>query len=340
MSKKKILIIGGKKFVGRRTLDKMIGAEKLLNHDYDVTLFNRGTTNPEIYSSLTTIKGDRLTDDINKLKGKDFDAVIDTCGYYPDSIKKTVEILKGNAGRYIFISTCSVYDLEILNTDTKIIDENFPLLKSDEEKEVERSMKWYGNYKAEIENIILGSGIDSIIFRPALIFGRYDPTDRFYYWLYKIKNNKKLLVPESSKDVYENHTFIDDFADLIVEAIEIEKHRNIYNATTHDPETLYETINITSQLLDKDLQKIMVSNEYLEKNNIKEWEDIPLWLKDVNFAFDNTKLKQDFKTNLTPFPRAIEQTIDYYNSINWPVPKTGLNEEREIELINNINAKS
>ena len=340
MSKKRILIIGGKKFVGRRTLDKMIGADKLLLHDYDVTLFNRGKTNPDIYSNLTTIIGDRETDDIEKLKGKDFDAVIDTCGYFPDSIRKTVEVLKGNVGRYIFISTCSVYDFDKITPDIKIIGEDFPLLQSNAEKEAEKSMKYYGDYKAEIEKILSEGFDDTIIFRPAVIFGKYDPTDRFYYWLYKIRNNKKLLVPESSFNVKANHTFIDDFADLIVEAIEIEKHRNIYNATTHDAVTLPETIEIISKLMEKNPEHVNASDEFLDKNDVKEWQDLPLWLKNLNLVCDNTKLKEDFKTNLTPFTRATEQTIAYYESLGWPVPKTGLSEEREMELVQEIVIKN
>lgn len=336
MSVKKILIIGGKQFVGRRTLDKMIGADKLLLHDYDVTLFNRGKTHPEIYSNLTTIQGDRMTDDIEKLKGKDFDVVIDTCGYYPSSVRKTVEVLKGNVDRYIFISTCSVYDLDKSKPGSAAIKEDFTVLESDKEKEDEKSMKWYGNYKTEIENILMASEFDTIIFRPAVIFGKYDPTDRFYYWLYKIKNNTKLLIPQSSGNVKQNLTFIDDFADLIVEAIEIEKHRNIYNATTHDALTIPESIEIISEVLNKNPEHVLATDEYLEKNDVKEWSDLPLWLKDINLNIDNSKLKEDFKTNLTPYKRAVEQTIEYYNSLNWPVPKEGLSAERELELIKNI----
>ncbi len=336
MSQKKILIIGGKKFVGRRTLDKMIGADKLLLHDYDVTLFNRGKTNTGIYSNLETIVGDRMTDDIEKLKGKDFDVVIDTCGYYPDSMRKTVEVLNGNVDRYIFISTCSVYDLDKVNADTGEMNEDFTLLPNDEEKEKEKSMQWYGNYKAEIEKILLKSKFDTIILRPALIFGKYDPTDRFYYWLYKIRNNKKLLVPGSSFNVKVNHTFIDDFADLIVEAIEIKEHRKIYNATTHDPVTLPETIEFASELLNKKPEYVVANDDFLDKNDVKEWQDLPLWLKNINFIFDNTRLKEDFKTNLTPFKRAVEETIQYYDSINWPLPVTGLTNEKEADLIKNL----
>ena len=49
----KILIIGGTRFLGRQLV------ESALTRGHDVTLFNRGTSNPTLFPQLDTILGDR-----------------------------------------------------------------------------------------------------------------------------------------------------------------------------------------------------------------------------------------------------------------------------------------
>jgi len=214
---KKLLILGGTAFVGR------VVVEKLLRKKYDVTLFNRGKTNSNLFPKVKRILGNRETDDIKQILDKDWDCVIDLSGFYPLTFNKLIDDLKGRVGRYIFVSTISVYDLD--KYGDKYVSENIETLPcSDEQKEPKDMMITYGNKKAECERILLSQdSFDKIIFRPSLIYGKYDYTDRFYYWLYKIMNQETILVPESTQSL-SNYTYVDDFAKLIIEAIEIKKH--------------------------------------------------------------------------------------------------------------------
>ena len=72
----KILIIGGTRFLGRHLVDAALA------RGHEVTLFNRGHTNPDLYPEIETIIGDR-DGGLDALAGRKWDAVIDTCGYYP-----------------------------------------------------------------------------------------------------------------------------------------------------------------------------------------------------------------------------------------------------------------
>ncbi len=49
----KLLIIGGTRFLGRHLV------ETALARRHEVTLFNRGKTNPNLYPDIETILGDR-----------------------------------------------------------------------------------------------------------------------------------------------------------------------------------------------------------------------------------------------------------------------------------------
>ncbi len=70
----KILIIGGTIFLGRHLV------EAALEKGHEVTIFNRGWHNADLYPQIEKLRGNRASD-LSVLKGKSWDAAIDTCGY-------------------------------------------------------------------------------------------------------------------------------------------------------------------------------------------------------------------------------------------------------------------
>jgi len=68
---KKILIIGGTQFVGRNLVEQIIPYP-----EYDITLFNRGITNPDIFPEVKHIKGDRNTEDLHLVAETYWDCII------------------------------------------------------------------------------------------------------------------------------------------------------------------------------------------------------------------------------------------------------------------------
>ena len=73
-----------------------------------MTLFNRGQTNPELFPEAERLRGDR-DGDLSALAGREWDAVVDTCGYFPRIVRASAEALAGSVGHYTFVSTISVY---------------------------------------------------------------------------------------------------------------------------------------------------------------------------------------------------------------------------------------
>ena len=97
-----ILVIGGTIFVGRHIV------QAALDRGHKVTLFNRGKVNAELFPEADKLTGDR-TRTLDALRGKSWDAVIDTCGYVPNVVCKSAEALQSACDLYVFISTGSVY---------------------------------------------------------------------------------------------------------------------------------------------------------------------------------------------------------------------------------------
>src|SRR5436853_6719868 len=88
----------------------------------DVTLFNRGVTNPGLFAEAENLVGDR-DGDLTALEGRSWDAVVDTCGYVPRVVRASAELLADAVGHYTFISSGSVYEVSA----TIGLDETAPL---------------------------------------------------------------------------------------------------------------------------------------------------------------------------------------------------------------------
>jgi 2'-hydroxyisoflavone reductase len=97
----RLLILGGPRFLGRGVADAALG------RGHDVTFFNRGKTNPELYPDVERIVGDRAGD-LAELRRRSWDAVIDTSGYLPSTVRSSAAAL-AECGLYCFVSSISVY---------------------------------------------------------------------------------------------------------------------------------------------------------------------------------------------------------------------------------------
>ena len=97
----KLLLLGGPRFLGRAI------ADAALERGHELTFFNRGTTNPDLYPEVERIVGDR-NGALDGLAGREWDAVVDTCGYLPSVVRASAEALSGS-GLYCFVSSISVY---------------------------------------------------------------------------------------------------------------------------------------------------------------------------------------------------------------------------------------
>src|SRR5205809_7978293 len=98
----KLLVLGGTKFLGRHAVDAALAGGN------DVTIFTRGRRNPELFPEVEHLQGDR-DGDLDALKGGTWDGVVDTSGYVPRVVRQSAELLRDQVGRYVFVSSISVY---------------------------------------------------------------------------------------------------------------------------------------------------------------------------------------------------------------------------------------
>jgi len=135
----KILVMGGTRFVGK----SLVG--KLLSKNYDIDIFTRGNkSNPE---KTNLIKGDRNnSEDIVKLRNKNYDFVYDISGRELEQTKLLVENLDNSFQRYIYVSSAGVYK----DNSESIHENNFVKIPVDWKNE-KLNEKWSNLFKIKQE---------------------------------------------------------------------------------------------------------------------------------------------------------------------------------------------
>ena len=167
-----MLVLGGTKFLGRAVVDEA------LERGHEVTLFNRGETNPELYPEVEKLRGNR-DGDLSGLEGRDWDFVVDTSGYVPRVVRASAELLADRVGHYLFVSSISVYG----DFSEVVREDETPLIRIDDTSDESLEGDRYGGFKALCEQVVADvfPGRSARV-RAGLIVGPNDPTGRFTYW--------------------------------------------------------------------------------------------------------------------------------------------------------------
>src|SRR6185369_10350212 len=140
---KKVLILGGTGFIGPHFV------ESLAAGGHQITLFNRGKRDPEARAGIEQLLGDR-NGDVESLKGRNWDVVIDNSAYTPKQVKLTAGLLKGRVKQYVLISSVAVY----ADFAKAGIDESYHLAQLEDPTVEEVNGKTYGGLKVLCEKVV------------------------------------------------------------------------------------------------------------------------------------------------------------------------------------------
>lgn len=300
----KILIVGGTIFLGRHLVDAALAA------GHEVTMFNRGKTNPALFPNVETITGDR-EHDIEKLSGREWDAVIDVAGYLPRIVRLSAEGLKGSVKRYVFISSISVYE----NFGKVGINESDPVGKLEDETVEEITGETYGPLKALCEKTVEEIyGDCALIIRPGLIVGPNDPTDRFTYWPMRVKRGGDMITPGKPQTPVQ---FIDvrELSEFIIKLVE-DNASGGYNATGPGQELLMgEFLDACKRASGGVATFHWTSAEFLKEHDVKPWSDMPVWIPDTeeDAGFSRVDVSRAIHAGLKfrPLEETIRDTIEW-----------------------------
>ena len=184
----RILVLGGTRLVGRGI------AAQALARGHDVTLFNRGQSDPAALPAATHIAGDR-NGDLAELADGEWDATVDVCAYVPDQVRRILTTLDKRAGHYTFISTISVYSQDIAPSGYT---EDAPLLPAAWDDTL--SMEKYGELKVGCEQVAAELAGDRLLtIRPGYVIGPHDYTERFSHWVRAVAAGQPFVGPDANQ---------------------------------------------------------------------------------------------------------------------------------------------
>ncbi len=301
-----ILVLGGTRFAGRAIVEAALGRGDT------VTLFNRGQSNPGLFPGVETVTGDR-TRDLSALGGREFDAVVDVACYEPGTARLSAQAFAGRTGRYVFVSTVSVYASQA-TTEAQLEDAPVAVLKPGATDFAEN----YGANKALCEDIIRDIyGDRALIGRPGLITGPHDPTDRFPYWPRRIARGGRVLAPGDPGDL----TQVIDVRDLAAFLLDgIHRDRGgVFNLTgAARPFGILLDLCRTATYSDADLTWVPTSE--LVAAGVDPGMGIPLWVGEPGYeAFNNVDSSRAVGSGLSC--RAITETIR--DTLAWDLGRGG-----------------
>ncbi len=291
-----LLIIGGTRFLGRSIV------EAALERRHEITLFNRGLSNPHLFPDVEQLHGDR-DGDLAVLQNRQWDVAIDTSGFVPRIVRASAEALAHTVDRYIFISSISVY----ADFGKESIDEKSMVATLPDESVETVTNETYGALKALCEQAAEQAMPGRVlIIRPGLIVGPHDASDRFTYWPHRVVQGGEMLAPGEPE---QQTQFVDvrDLASWIVRMAE-QRKTGVYNATGPDyPLSFGKFLKECKIATGSNVQFIWVSSAFLVDRDV----DLPLWVPDAYAGMRSVNCSKAIADGLTfrPMAETVRDTL-------------------------------
>ncbi|GAB7185528.1 hypothetical protein ATKI12_5359 [Kitasatospora sp. Ki12] len=247
----RILVLGGTSFVGRAIADDALrgGAE--------VTLFNRGRTNPGLFPDARHLLGDRDTGDLTALREGHWDAVVDVSGYHPHQVDRAAAVLGDRVGRYLFVSSHAVYAQDGLAPGS---DESAPLRAPLREAE-ELTEETYGRLKVACEEAVTARyGDRATIVRPGKVAGPHDGQRGLTYWARRAARGGRTALPGRPEQPVQ---LVDarDLARLVLRLVEDGRPGAFHAVGPAEPTTLGGLIATCAEVAGTEVEVVPVPPE-------------------------------------------------------------------------------
>jgi 2'-hydroxyisoflavone reductase len=304
------IIIGGTRFIGRHTV------EELLEHGYHVTLVSRGRhENPFAdREKVRHVRGTRNDRDVlERAKAvMEPDVVIDCIALVPQQVATAMDVF-ADVDAYVYISSSAAYarpDLPRRENETPL--EAFTAEHAvDDPASIEPETEWaaYGPRKAECDRACFAAaddGVNALVARPTYVFGPYDYTERFDYWIDRLANHDRVLVPGDGDNLV-HHVYVEDTARALRIVAEDGVPGEAYNVGARQLVTLDQRLEHIAEALDTTVELVHASERELARHDL-EPTDFPL-VRPIPSILDTTKLAS-LGWESTPTADAIARTVD------------------------------
>jgi 2'-hydroxyisoflavone reductase len=328
----KILVLGGTVFLGRHFVEAALAA------GHELTLFHRGLHGRDLFPQVSHVFGDR-DGGLGALPDDRWDAVVDCCGYVPRIVGQSGEALSARAGRYLFVSTISVY----ADQSRAHLDESAAVGKLADPSSEEITGEAYGPLKALCEQEVLKTfGPRALVIRPGLIAGPHDPTNRFTYWADRYARGGDLIVPARLDQPFQ---LIDvrDLAAFMLRCLEQEES-GTFNATGPDERHTFGDMLQTLAAVWPQARPVPLTESQLLEHDIALWQEMPLAVGEdgESDGMMRVSIQRALDAGLTfrPLAETARDTHEWSRTADMPSPpRHGLAPEKEERVLAQISGR-
>ncbi|MFI8457174.1 NAD-dependent epimerase/dehydratase family protein [Kitasatospora sp. NPDC085464] len=263
----RILVLGGTSFVGRAI------ADDALRGGADVTLFNRGRTNPGLFPAARHLIGDRDTGDLDALRDGRWDAVVDVSGYRPRQVDQAVDALGDRVGRYLFVSSHAVYRGDGLAPGS---DESAPLRAPLLDAE-HLTQETYGRLKVACEEHVTARyGDRATVVRPGKVAGPHDEHRGLTYWARRAARGGRIALPGRPEQPVQL-VDVRDLARLVLRLLQDDRPGAFHAVGPAEPTTLGGLIATCAEVAGTEVDVVPVPPETAPRPFFPLVRAEPLW---------------------------------------------------------------
>ncbi|MQA84161.1 MAG: NAD-dependent epimerase/dehydratase family protein [Streptosporangiales bacterium] len=260
----RLLVLGGTRFVGRTLV------EEAVRRGHSVTTLARGVSG-DPPPGVESLHGDRTKEaDLEVLRGREWDAAVDTSVLAPRHVGATARLLADQVGHYVYVSTVSVYPdfggqpvdeaSEVYECPADAVDVDYGPGKAGAERAVQEAF----------------SG-RALIVRPGVILGPYESPGRLLWWLRRIARGGQVLAPGSPDRAVR---FV-DVRDLAVWMLDNARRRlpGVVNVPgPRDTTTMGELLGLCVEATGSRAELVWLDDATLTEADVQPWTELPFWV--------------------------------------------------------------
>jgi 2'-hydroxyisoflavone reductase len=319
----KLLVIGGTRFTGRAFV------ELAVRQGHEVAVFHRSMSEPEDFPSVEHLHGDR-DGQLDLLRGRNWDAVLDTCAYVPRAVREASAVLADAVGHYTLVSTLSVHPDDMTAGST----ERAPVYEPPFPETETVTVQTYGPLKTACEHAATAAfGDRCLIIRPGYIVGPHDPTDRFTYYLRRAAAGGEMAAP-GPPDAPLQVVDVRDLAAFMLGRIEAAAAGVFGVVGPDEPIVMRDVLGTARDVAAAGTTFTWLSEEFLDAMGDQAQEWFPMW--EPKFpgvhTYDAAKAVAA-GLHRRPFAQTVADTLAWDQQRGQPDLRTGLSAERERELL-------
>lgn len=295
---------------------------------------------------MHAIRGDRgVRAELARLaESGPWDAVVDTSGYVPRDTLAVARALEPVVGRYVFVSTTSVYQ----DWPVKPLTEESPLLVCPPDAgpdfgvDVEDGPTRYGYQKSGCESAVREAFGDAraTILRPGVILGPGEYVGRLPWWLRRVAAGGTVVAP-GTPDRAIQVIDVRDVAAFMVHVVQ-GGVSGAYNVTAPvGTETFGELLAACANVTGSSAAFSWVPDEFLLRHGVRQWSELPLWRTyEGTWRVDTTRA-QGAALKCRPLLRTVADTWDWMTlaegaPIDERATEIGLPADKEREILASV----